>query len=102
LVYLDVSKNPVLEIPFTKNLDNLKRFYIDLKSVKYPPIWYVMQKQKGKNFSDYLKKKELPFVEKIWNLIISEDNRNTSLAKQLAIGQGWTEEEFEMYQSLKD
>ncbi|TAF64610.1 MAG: hypothetical protein EAZ55_11150, partial [Cytophagales bacterium] len=38
-----------------------------------------------------------PFLEQICTLIASKDETNQTLAKQLAMAQGWKEEDWEIY-----
>jgi len=97
---LDLSSNKIQDITVLKKLTNLIQLNTNLDMLPFPPIYYVSLKTKSGRLGDYTHLPELPKVEKIWQLMITDDEENTKLAQQLAKGQGWTEEEFEMYKSL--
>lgn len=97
---LDLYDIPIQDITFLKNLKNLEGLSISHKYLGYPPICYVFLRNKGGKLGDYIHLPELPQVEKIWQLMKSNDEKNMELARQLAQSQGWTEEGFEMYQKL--
>jgi len=97
---ISLSANPVKNIDILVNLKHLKAIQLDMENLTYPPIWYVYLKNKKGKLGDYLHLSELPQVEKIWELLKTENRDNIKLAKQLTKGQDWTNEEFEMYKSL--
>jgi len=83
-----------------KELAEVNTLCITISELIYPPIWYAVLEYKKGKLGDHTHLKELPHVEKIWQLMKTEDEENINLAQQLAKGQGWTEEEFKMYKSL--
>jgi len=97
---LHLNGNPLKDTNSVIKLENLKSLEIDLDAFSYPPIWYMYLKSKGGKMGNYLQLSELPQVEKIWQLLKTKEEENINLAQQLAKGQGWTEEEFEMYRNL--
>lgn len=97
---INLSHNPIKNIEVLKNIKNLRAIQIDIDNLVYPPIWFVkLNAQKGR-VGDYTNIPQLPEVEKIWQLFSSDDEENINLAHQIAIGQGWTKEDFEMYKLL--
>lgn len=100
LVFLGLEGNPIQDVRPLKNLPFIFDFKIDNQKLKTPPIWYAYGKWQRKKFSDYIHLSELPYVEKIWQLMISEEEANQKLAIELAKGQGWTEEQIKVYQNL--
>jgi len=100
LAHLDLRDNYIRNFSILKNLVNLEELYINLKHLSYPPIWYAALKYNGGKLGDYLHLAELPHIEKIWQLMQTQEEENINLAQQLAQGQGWTEEAFEMYRNL--
>lgn len=100
LQYLNLGSNAIKNIEVLKRINSLKAIKVDLQHLPYPPIWLTkLIFLKGK-MGDYIQLIQLPQVEKIWQLMRSNDEKNMELAYQLALGQGWTEEEFEMYKNL--
>ena len=97
---LDLSANNIQDFKPLKKLENLNSLKIDLSSFSYPPIWYAYLKYKKGKLGDNTHLSELPEVKKIWQLLSSEDKDNQKLAVELAKGQGWSEEEIQMYQNL--
>lgn len=45
---------------------------------------------------------DLPYFSKIWNLLRTSSDSDDILAQQLAIGQGWTVEDFQKYLSISE
>lgn len=101
LQILNLGGNPIREVGFLKNLEALKEIdNIDMSHLNYVPICYVyLQNKKGK-LGNYTHFAELPEVAKIWQMMQNGDAENINLAHQLALSQGWTEEEFKMYRDL--
>jgi len=97
---LDISFNQIRDIACLKNLKNLEKLRLSIEYLSYPPIWLVYLKTEDGKLGDYNHREELPEVEKIWQLMITKDEENINLAQQLAKGQGWEKEEFEMYRNL--
>lgn len=120
LKVLEISNNPIQDITPLKFLKNLQKLSINydlfksipnwkhfshLKELKittqendYPPIWYIyFYLKKEGSLGDYLHLQEPPFTEKIYYLLKTTDEKNMKLAEQLAKGQGWSEDMFEMY-----
>lgn len=95
---LSLISNKIKDITPLKSLEDLQ--HLDTDNYSNPPIWYVYLKNKGGKIGDYKHLEELPQVEKIWQIMQNGDEENINLAHQIALGQGWTEEEFEMYQNL--
>jgi len=93
-------ENTVQNINLLKELNNLRGLEMDIINLTYPPIWYAALKYKKGKLGNYTHLTELPQIEKIWQLMKTEEEENINLAQQLSKGQGWTEEEFEMYKIL--
>lgn len=89
-----------IEETILKKLENLTYLNFDLETVSYPPVWYVYLRHKNGKLGDYIHLSELPFVEKIWMLLKNKEEKDIELAEQLAISQGWTVTDFEMYKGL--
>lgn len=100
LQYLNLEANPIQDINAIKQLNNLRQLDVSFDHLLYPPIWLASLKYKKGKIGDYNHLTELPKIEKIWQLLYTEDNANINLAQQLALGQGWTNENFEMYKNL--
>lgn len=99
---LHLGANPVYNLAILKDLKQLEILRINLNALAYPPIWYAyLHWQKGK-LGDYQELTEVPYADKIWQLLNSRDAKNITLARQLALGQGWKEDDFEAYLSLLD
>lgn len=93
--------NNVYDISSLKPLKLLEKLSIYIKDLSYPPIWFVkMNRHWGSRLGDYQDLEELPYVEKIWQLLSSNDENNQSLAMTLACSQGWTEDDIYMYRCL--
>lgn len=89
--------NPIENIDFIKKIYGLSRFDVSLGKLDYPPIAVIFLDNQGGEIQDYIHLSEPPHVQKIWQLIKTQNTKNRDLAKQLAEGQGWTEGLFEAY-----
>lgn len=92
--------NKVQNIDILKNLENLNSVNLSFNALDYPPISIIYLQKKGGKLGDYIHLPERSQVAKIWQLMSSNDKKDMELAHQLALGQGWMEEDFEMYQNL--
>jgi len=97
---LDLARNQIQDIHFLKELTELNTLSIRPSELIYPPIWYAALESKKGKLGDYTHLRELPHIEKIWQLMQTKEEENIELAQQLAKGQGWTEDEFAMYKNL--
>jgi len=100
---LNLAENwQINDIHFLKDLTRLQNLILkdNLHLEGFPPIFWIYYKSKGGNLLDYKHLPELPHIEKIWQLMGTKDEENINLAQQLAKGQGWMKEEFEMYKNL--
>ena len=121
---LSLGYNPIVDVSPLQHLISLKELYlvstsvkdisslytlhqlescrVDIPPLSYPPIWYIYLKTKGGKLGDYANLQKLPHVEKIWKLLMSEEEENLELAQQLAEGQGWSKEDFEVYEEFSE
>ncbi|HAS44775.1 MAG TPA: hypothetical protein DCS93_30125 [Microscillaceae bacterium] len=99
---LFLGYNPIQDISPLKSLPKYLgfKFGIDHTKLPFPPIWYAYAQWAKKPFRDYAHLTELPQVEKIWQLMRTKEENNIRLAQALAKGQGWSEEDFKVYQKL--
>lgn len=100
---LALSNNPTNDISALKNLINLEVLHLHPWEFTFlPPIWFAYLKVKGGKLGDYIHLSEVQaaFTQKVWQLLKSRDKKNIELARQLAQGQGWAEEEIKIYQDL--
>lgn len=97
---LNIVSTAIRDISGLKFLENLTTLRVYADSLDKPPIWYAMLQHKGGKVGDYIHLSEPPQIEKIWQLIKTDDEKNVKLAGQLAQSQGWAEEEIQMYQNL--
>lgn len=95
---LHLGNNPIQDVSTVIELVNL--VYLDVYFRSFPPIWFAYLRSKKGKLGDYTHLPELPQVEKIWQLMKTRDDKNIDLAHQLALGQGWAEEEFQAYKNL--
>lgn len=103
LEYLEIERNPIRDISCLKEMEQLCRLSVSCEFLEpYPPIWYAHLSYKSgeEKLGNLNQLPELPFVEKIWQLMATHDEDNLQLARQLAQSQGWTEEDFKAYQFL--
>ena len=94
---LNLENNLVENIQELKKLPELTKLELGVSAQVHPPIWYLYLKYKGGKLGDYIDLPDLPFAKQIWELLASNDKTNEVLAQQMAEGQGWTEEEFNMH-----
>lgn len=97
---LYIKYNLIEDHSLLKNLENLETLEMDIDNFEFPPIWYAYLSAKRGKMSDCKELSELPQVKKVWQLMQATDEKNNALAQQLAEGQGWTEEDIEMYEGL--
>jgi internalin A len=101
LLSLDLSYNQIQDFNPLKQLSQLRNLRTSGNPFKFPPIWLVYFESKGGFLGDYVHLEELPFANKIWQLMDSNDEINHLLASQLALSQGWSEEAINMYLHFK-
>lgn len=96
----------VLDISLTQDIDTLQKLpqlkTLEIKPPldKAPPIWYVRFKGHKRPLSNFVNVTPLPYVDKIWALLKTEEEANWQLAEQLALGQGWSKKDFKVYKKL--
>lgn len=100
LTGLFLEDTRIQNISFLKHLTKLQKVGIDFKKLQYPTIGMAYLNYKKGKLGDYTHLPELPQIEKVWQLMKSKDEKNIELAHQLALGQGWAEEDFQAYRSL--
>jgi len=103
LEYLEAEGNYIQDITCFKQVEQLRQLLVSCEFIKpYPSIWYarLVYKNGEERLSNLNQLSELPFVEKIWELIITQDEDNLQLARQLAKGQGWEDKDFAIYVKL--
>jgi len=96
---LSLYENLVADISHLKDLENLETIVMKFLNLSYLPIAFANLKTFAGKLGDYTHLPELPHIEKIWQLMQTQEEENINLAQQLAKGQGWTEEEFQMYKN---
>lgn len=101
LEVLKLKANPVVNIDSLKACIHLEEIELSTEFLSFPPIWYLYLKWQGGKLQDYVGLPELPYVEKVWQLICSNNKKNTALARQLAESQGWKHYEFNWYLASK-
>lgn len=99
-LYINENSIDLKDYSFLKRFLQLKVLVSDAKSLSTPPLWFAYFQVKGGTLKHYLQIENPPFIDQIWQLFVSEDEGNQELAIQLAKGQGWSEEEIQVYQGL--
>lgn len=97
---VNLKNNPIQNINTLQGLVNLTHLDITFDLSEPPPVWYIQLKIKGGKLGNHLHTPEPLYLEKIWQLLKTKDSKNMALAHQLALGQGWSEAEFLMYQNF--
>jgi Leucine-rich repeat (LRR) protein len=107
LTFLDVSKCRISDLSPLMALPLLERLYTYDNPIKVRPpaliIHFLGQVQdKNPPIKEFLRQREPPQIEQIWQLWVTGQAENIFLAEQLAIAADWTEEEIRVYTKFAD
>jgi Leucine-rich repeat (LRR) protein len=107
LQQLHIDRNPIDNIAVLENMPKLHYLVVDLPKLHHLPSYGILcvarYNKPTNDFSgyptlgDFEQKRNLPELDKIWQLLISSDKDNITLAKQLTKGLLWSPADFELY-----
>ena len=101
LTYLWLQENPIRDCRVLTELTNLETLLMNVQYLPFPPIWFVrLNTTLNCKLGDFIDLEELPFIAKIWQFLSSGNEEQMELGEQLALGQGWIEEDIAIHKEL--